>query len=58
MRPCNSVIQPCARPPNIRARARGYTLAELLIVLALLSILALAAIPVAAPSTDKRLDAV
>lgn len=39
------------------ARASGYTLAELLVVLALVSILALAAVPVAAPSADKRLDA-
>jgi prepilin-type N-terminal cleavage/methylation domain-containing protein len=39
------------------ARAPGYSLAELLVVLALVSVLALAAIPVAAPSADKRLDA-
>lgn len=39
------------------ARAPGYSLAELLVVLALLSVLALVAIPVAAPSADKRLDA-
>ncbi len=39
------------------ARARGYTLAELVLVLALISVLALAAIPLAAPSADQRLDA-
>ena len=39
------------------ARAPGYSLAELLLVLALLSVLALAAIPAAAPSADVRLDA-
>lgn len=39
------------------ARALGYTLAELLVVLALISVLALAAIPLAAPSADQRLDA-
>lgn len=39
------------------ARARGYTLVELVLVLALISVLALAAIPLAAPSADRRLDA-
>lgn len=39
------------------AHAPGYSLAELLVVVSLLSVLALAAIPVAAPSADKRLDA-
>lgn len=38
------------------ARAPGYSLVELVTVLAVLSILALAAVPVAAPSADKRLD--
>ena len=39
------------------ARESGYSLAELLVVLALISVLALAAIPAAVPSADKRLDA-
>ena len=39
------------------ARAPGYSLAELMVVLALVSVLALAAIPAVAPSADKRLDA-
>ena len=39
------------------ARGPGYSLLEMMVVLALLSVLALVAIPVAAPSADKRLDA-
>ncbi|HUY03590.1 MAG TPA: prepilin-type N-terminal cleavage/methylation domain-containing protein [Rhodocyclaceae bacterium] len=39
------------------ARAPGYSLAEMMVVVALLSVVALVAIPVATPSTDKRLDA-
>lgn len=39
------------------ARAPGYSLAELLVVIALLSVVALVAMPIAAPSADKRLDA-
>lgn len=39
------------------ARRSGYSLAEILIVVALLSVVALVAIPVAGPSVDTRLDA-
>jgi prepilin-type N-terminal cleavage/methylation domain-containing protein len=53
----DSVIRSSGPQPRSRARASGYTLAELLVVLALLSVVALAAVPVAAPSFDKRLDA-
>lgn len=43
--------------PRSMARGPGYSLAEMMVVVALLSVVALVAIPVAAPSTDKRLDA-
>jgi len=39
------------------ARGPGYSLLEVMVVLALVSVLALAAVPVAAPSFDTRLDA-
>lgn len=39
------------------ARTPGFSIAELLVVMALLSVLALAAVPMSAPRADKRLDA-
>src|SRR5262245_45670728 len=38
-------------------RAPGYTLAELMVVLALLAALAAAALPLSGPAGDKKLDA-
>lgn len=43
--------------PSSMARRCGFSLAEMLIVVALLSVVALVAIPVAAPSADMHLDA-
>ena len=43
--------------PRIMARGPGYSLAEVMIVLAVLSVVALVAIPIATPSADVRLDA-